>query len=82
MSEDDFESIVAGLEDEIDDDPQGEYLDVTQLDTLTLLNYREMLTNKLMEMGELLNVKTQQGRDIQSMRSAAVVEINKRAGQA
>jgi len=81
MPDDDVNAEFEALTDSLslDEDAEGEFIDVTTLDLQALLTFRETIANQLAAMGELLNVKTQQARDLHSMRTAAVVEINKRA---
>ena len=73
---DDFESIIEGLEIEEPDD----VVNVQELSTEELINYKIRLEKELFEREEALNPKTQRGRDAHSLRNAVNLELDRRYG--
>lgn len=53
-------------------------LDVTQLSTTDLLTKQDELTERLIEIRQLLEPQTAEGRELHSQRSAVVVELHRR----
>lgn len=63
------------LFDEVD---TSDDLVVSSLDNMTLLETYHTTISELEKLGEMLNQKTQEGRDLHSQRTACLVEIRKR----
>ena len=67
----------ASLEAQLDFETQ-EVLDVTQLNDVDLLSLERTLVEELKAREEMLNVRTDRGREVQSLRAAARIELAKR----
>ena len=72
---DDFDDIVSGLDFDIPED----IIDVSQMSIEELLEKLDYLNETLFEMNEALNPKTQNARDMHSLRNAVQVELSKRS---
>lgn len=74
-STDPFDDIVAGLDfDTVEDD----ILRVDQLDDLNLAVKHKEVRKALMDSGEMLDPKTDTGRELHSQRVALIVEMRRR----
>ena len=72
---DDFDDIVSGLNFDIPND----IIDVTKMSISELVDKLDELNEKLFEMHEALNPRTQEARDMHSLRNALQVELSKRS---
>lgn len=75
--EDDFNDIVEGLMLETPSD----VLDVTTLQMSELAIKRSKIIDELTDRGEVMNPRTQRGRDLHSLLQAIRIEIGRRSGK-
>lgn len=75
--EDDFNDIVEGLMLETPSD----VLDVTTLQMSELAIKRSKIIDELTDRGEVMNPRTQSGRDLHSLLQAIRIEIGRRSGK-
>ena len=52
--------------------------DVTKFTDIDLINYERTLVEQLKQRGEMINVTTETGREIHSLRAAARIELFRR----
>jgi hypothetical protein len=71
---DDFDQIMSGVELEEPED----VIDFSELDRNELLDLYHSLTKRLLDLGQTIDPKTNEGRETHSQRAAAVVELHKR----
>lgn len=70
----DFESIVEGVELEYPTD----FVNYASLTDLELMLAYDSVRTQLLDLKEMINPKTREGRDLHSERAAMLVEINRR----
>lgn len=76
MSDDLFDSIVAGLEDEIVQ--PGNTVSVRDLNDAELSSCFNDTRDELLQMGEMQVPRTEKGRELHSLRAACLIEIRRR----
>jgi hypothetical protein len=74
---DPFDDIINGLQIQVD---ESEVVDVSQLETPTIMDMIEELNNELLEAHQGLRPTQQWARDKHSLRNALQVELSKRIG--
>lgn len=74
---DDFDSIVAGLEEELDLDTE-DVVDMTTLSIKELLDIATSTEENLLDRLEAVRPRSQWGRDQHSLREAARLELKRR----
>lgn len=76
MSDDPFDSIVAGLEEEIVQ--PSNMISVRDLNDAELSSCFNDVRDELLQMGEMQEPRTEKGRGLHSLRAACLIEIRRR----
>lgn len=70
--EDNVRALLDGLEE------PNDIVDVQALSTMELLTYHQAIRKQLYELGEMLEPRTDKGRDLHSQRTACIIELRRR----